>query len=70
MTPIQFQKLQTSRSVEPVISKSSDATDVAFRVEYESKSQFSREYSLLFGLPPKEDIKRLRGIYSLGLRTH
>ncbi|KOR89373.1 AraC family transcriptional regulator [Paenibacillus solani] len=61
MSPIQFQKqlrLQEARSL--LLSESEDAADIAFRVGYESPSQFSREYSRMFGLPPKEDVKRLR----------
>jgi AraC-like DNA-binding protein len=61
MSPIQFQKqlrLQEARNL--LLSVSADAADVAFRVGYESPSQFSREYSRMFGLPPKEDVKRLR----------
>lgn len=61
MSPIQFQKqirLQEARSL--LLAESTDAADVAFRVGYESPSQFSREYSRMFGLPPREDIKRLR----------
>ncbi|KQL41960.1 AraC family transcriptional regulator [Bacillus sp. FJAT-25509] len=61
MSPLQFQKhlrLQEARLL--LLSESSDAAEVAFRVGYESPSQFSREYSRLFGLPPKEDLKRLR----------
>ncbi|CAM4026605.1 AraC family transcriptional regulator [Lederbergia lenta] len=61
MSPIQFQKqlrLQEARGL--LLSESADAADVAFRVGYESPSQFSREYSRMFGLPPKEDVKRLR----------
>lgn len=60
MSPIQFQKqlrLQEARSL--LLSESANAADVAFRVGYESPSQFSREYSRMFGLPPKEDIKQL-----------
>lgn len=60
MSPIQFQKrlrLQEARSL--LLAESLDAADVAFRVGYESPSQFSREYSRMFGLPPKEDIKQL-----------
>jgi AraC-like DNA-binding protein len=63
MSPIQFQKqlrLQEARSL--LLSESADAADVAFRVGYDSPSQFSREYSRMFGLPPKEDIKNLREI--------
>lgn len=61
MSPIQFQKqlrLQEARRL--LLSESTDAADVAFRVGYESPSQFSREYSRLFGLPPREDVRHLR----------
>ncbi|KWW21306.1 AraC family transcriptional regulator [Peribacillus simplex] len=61
MSPIQFQKqlrLQEARHL--LLSESTDAADVAFRVGYESPSQFSREYSRMFGFPPREDIKRLK----------
>jgi len=37
-----------------------DATNAAFQVGYESPSQFSREYSRLFGAPPLRDITILR----------
>ncbi|MFC0561476.1 AraC family transcriptional regulator [Halalkalibacter alkalisediminis] len=64
MTPIQFQKqlrLQEARRL--LLTEPTDAADVAFRVGYESPSQFSREYSRMFGFPPREDINRLRGKY-------
>ncbi|MFJ5623034.1 AraC family transcriptional regulator N-terminal domain-containing protein [Peribacillus loiseleuriae] len=64
MSPIQFQKqlrLQEARRL--LLSESTDAADVAFRVGYESPSQFSREYSRMFGFPPREDINRLREKY-------
>lgn len=64
MSPIQFQKqlrLQEARRL--LLSESTDTTDVAFRVGYESPSQFSREYSRMFGLPPGKDIKRLKAKY-------
>lgn len=60
MSPIQFQKqlrLQKARSL--LLLKPANAADVAFQVGYESPSQFSREYSRMFGRPPKEDIKHL-----------
>lgn len=60
MSPIQFQKqlrLQEARSL--LLSESSNAADIAFRVGYESPTQFSREYSRMFSRPPKEDIKYL-----------
>lgn len=61
MSPIQFQKelrLQEARRL--LLTESADATDVAFKVGYESPSQFSREYSRMFGFPPRQDIKRLK----------
>ncbi|CAM4497856.1 AraC-like DNA-binding protein [Paenibacillus endophyticus] len=64
MSPLQFQKqlrLQEARSL--LLMESADATEVAYRVGYESSSQFSREYSRMFGYPPKMDIKRLKETY-------
>lgn len=64
MSPIQFQKqlrLQEARRL--LLSESADAADVAFRVGYEIASQFSREYSRMFGSPPRADIKRLKEKY-------
>ncbi|MBE9052863.1 helix-turn-helix transcriptional regulator, partial [Nostocales cyanobacterium LEGE 11386] len=39
-----------------------DATQAAYRVGYESTSQFSREYSRMFGAPPIRDIERFRSV--------
>ncbi|MEM1506262.1 AraC family transcriptional regulator [Domibacillus sp. 8LH] len=64
MSPIQYQKqlrLQEARRL--LLTESADAADAAFRVGYESPSQFSREYARMFGFPPREDIKRLREKY-------
>ncbi|MFK4302958.1 AraC-like DNA-binding protein [Paenibacillus sp. RC254] len=64
MSPLQFQKqlrLQEARRL--LLSESADAADVAFRVGYESASQFSREYSRMFGSPPRADIKYLKEKY-------
>ncbi|MBE0338579.1 AraC family transcriptional regulator [Paenibacillus sp. 23TSA30-6] len=64
MSPLQFQKqlrLQEARRL--LLAESADAADVAFRVGYESSSQFSREYSRMFGAPPRADIKRLKEKY-------
>ncbi|UNK21067.1 AraC family transcriptional regulator [Paenibacillus sp. N3/727] len=61
MSPIQFQKeLRLREARRLLITESADATDVAFRVGYESSSQFSREYSRMFGFPPRQDVKRLK----------
>lgn len=39
-----------------MLSESIDAAAAAYRVGYESPSQFSREYSRLFGNSPKRDV--------------
>lgn len=57
MTPLQYQKrmrLQEARSL--MIGEKIDAADAAFRVGYESPSQFSREYRRMFGAPPRQDV--------------
>jgi AraC-like DNA-binding protein len=36
-----------------------DAAEAAFRVGYESPSQFGREYRRLFGAPPRRDVAAL-----------
>ncbi len=43
-----------------MLAEDQDATTAAFQVGYESPSQFSREYSRLFGAPPVRDIVGLR----------
>jgi len=43
-----------------MLTEDEDATTAAFQVGYESPSQFSREYSRLFGAPPLRDISSLR----------
>lgn len=68
MTPLQFQKqlrLQDARSL--MLVDGLDAATAAFRVGYESPSQFSREYRRHFGDPPARDIARLRAAPQLAL---
>jgi len=61
MSPIQFQKqLRLQKARHLLLAETIDAAEVAFQVGYESPSQFNREYSRMFGLPPKKDAKRLR----------
>lgn len=60
MTPLQFQKwMRLNEARRLMLVERQDATSAAFQVGYESPSQFSREYSRLFGAPPLRDIKRL-----------
>ncbi|MHC5730539.1 MAG: helix-turn-helix transcriptional regulator, partial [Nostoc sp.] len=60
-SPLQYQKtlrLQEARQL--MLSEHIDAGNAGGRVGYESPSQFSREYSRLFGAPPQQDVRRLR----------
>jgi len=61
MSPLQYLKhlrLQNARQL--MLTEDIDAGSAALRVGYESASQFSREYTRLFGAPPLRDIKRVR----------
>jgi len=63
LAPLQFQKqlrLQEARRL--MLSGELDAGGAAFRVGYESPSQFSREYRRLFGAPP---IRHIRGDHTI-----
>jgi transcriptional regulator GlxA family with amidase domain len=58
MSPLQYQKqlrLQEARSI--LRNERLDVGTVSRRVGYESSSQFSREYSRLFGNPPVREIR-------------
>jgi AraC-like DNA-binding protein len=61
MSPLQYQKqLRLLEARRLMLAENADAAYAAYRVGYESPSQFSREYSRLFGAPPMRDIERLR----------
>jgi len=61
MSPLQYQKwLRLNEAKRLMFNEHLDASSAAFQVGYESPSQFSREYSRLFGAPPKRDIEELR----------
>lgn len=61
MSPLQYQKwLRLSEARRLMLNEALDAAGAAYQVGYESPSQFSREYSRLFGAPPKRDIQGLR----------
>lgn len=61
MSPLQYQKwLRLSEARRLMLIERMDATSAAFEVGYESASQFSREYSRLYGSPPLRDITSLR----------
>jgi AraC-like DNA-binding protein len=61
LSPSQYQKqlrLQEARQL--MLNQNLDASSAAGQVGYESASQFSPEYSRLFGDPLQRDIKRTR----------
>lgn len=61
MSPLQYQKqlrLQEARRI--LLGESLDAADAAYRVGYESPSQFSREYRRMFGAPPRKDVAAMK----------
>ena len=62
MSPLQYQKwLRLNEARRLMLNEHQDVSSAAFKVGYESPSQFSREYGRLFGVPPKRDIAALRG---------
>ena len=61
MSPLQYQKwLRLNEARRLMLNESLDAASAAFEVGYESPSQFNREYSRLFGAPPRRDIEGMR----------
>lgn len=61
MSPLQFQKkLRLHEARRLMLSEGLEAATASYRVGYESPSHFSREYSRLFGSPPRADVIKLR----------
>ncbi len=60
MSPLQYQKQLRLQNARASMLTGADAAAAAFEVGYQSASQFSREYSRLFGQPPLQDIQSLR----------
>lgn len=61
MSPLQYQKmLRLTEARRLMLTEHLDAATAAYRVGYESPSQFSREYSRQFGAPPRRDMAGLR----------
>jgi len=61
MSPLQYQKqlrLQQARRL--MLASGMDVAQAAYEVGYESPSQFTREYSRLFGAPPARDMAQFR----------
>ncbi|ABA88340.1 helix-turn-helix transcriptional regulator, AraC family [Syntrophotalea carbinolica DSM 2380] len=63
LSPLQYQKqLRLREARRLMLMERLDAATAGFQVGYESPSQFSREYSRLFGAPPLRDITNLRQV--------
>jgi AraC-like DNA-binding protein len=61
MSPLQYQKqLRLQAARQRMLMDNIDATTAAYEVGYTSVSQFTREYSRLFGQPPMRDVRSLR----------
>jgi AraC-like DNA-binding protein len=59
MSPLQYQKQLRLHEARIILrNEQRDVATVSRRVGYESSSQFSREYSRLFGNPPVQDISK------------
>jgi len=57
MTPLQYQKqLRLLEARNLMLADTANAETAAYRVGYESASQFSREYARMFGAPPRRDV--------------
>lgn len=65
MTPLQFQKqLRLLEARRLMVTEDTNVTEAAYQVGYESVSQFSREYSRMFGVAPKRDVMNQQRLYS------
>jgi AraC-like DNA-binding protein len=57
LSPLQFQKrIRLMHARQLMITAAANVSSAAVDVGYESASQFNREYSKLFGLPPARDV--------------
>lgn len=63
LPPLQYQKqLRLLEARRLLLSQSSSVQAAAFEVGYESASQFSREYTRMFGAPPKRDSEHAKAM--------
>lgn len=60
LSPLQYQKTLRLQAARRLLVTSTSITQAAFAVGYESASQFSREYTRHFGLPPSKDAERMQ----------
>lgn len=63
LTPLQYQKqLRLLEARRLMISSAVNAQAASFQVGYESTSQFTREYTRMFGVSPKRDAKQMQSV--------
>jgi AraC-like DNA-binding protein len=62
MTPLQYQKQLRLLEARRLMVDGANVETAAYRVGYDSASQFSREYARLFGAPPRRDVVGVRGV--------
>jgi AraC-like DNA-binding protein len=63
LAPLQYQKqLRLLAARHLMMSDAVNVTQAAFKVGYESPSQFSREYTRMFGTPPKRDMNAMQTV--------
>jgi AraC-like DNA-binding protein len=60
MSPLQYQKSLRLQQARRLLVSNAEASRAGYAVGYESASQFSREYTRMFGMPPARDAVRLR----------
>jgi transcriptional regulator GlxA family with amidase domain len=67
MSPVQYQKrLRLTEARHILLAGNANAASAAYRMGYQSVSQFSREHARMFGEPPMKDVKKLRNQASAG----
>ncbi|QGZ65373.1 AraC family transcriptional regulator [Paraburkholderia acidisoli] len=63
LPPLQYQKqLRLLEARRLLLSQASSVQSAAFEVGYESASQFSREYTRMFGAPPRRDSEHAKAM--------
>jgi AraC-like DNA-binding protein len=61
LSPIQYQKrLRLHEARRLMLERGDSAESSCFKVGYKSASQFSREYSRMFGIPPARDAAKMK----------
>lgn len=69
MTPVQYQKqLRLLEARRLMVFDAANVSEAAYKVGYESTSQFSREYARSFGVAPKRDVTNFKAMLAFGSR--